>query len=156
MFPFKFSLDIAEHLLRELLSVHISWSPIGSCQTNWLANCCEVCKLHANTDELGRQYKMQCMWQSVRIFSFMLAYVSSMKMISYCSICVGPIDLPDKHDHCIAWLSNCAQCADLLTCVLRLTGMWLVAFSGDCSFLLHLLQTSLPSDSKVVRTQCLS
>ncbi len=43
----------------ELLPSNLSWSPIGSRQSNWLANCREACKY----DELEKQYKCRSLRQ---------------------------------------------------------------------------------------------
>ncbi len=110
--------------LWELLPSNLSWSPFGSRESNWLANCREACKY----DELERQYKCGARDNYVRIFSFM---TDSCKMTSYCRICAGLIgNPPDNHSHCVACLglahaeaaleeSDCAHCADLPLRVLR-------------------------------------
>ncbi len=52
--PWERERDITENSpLWELLS----WSPIGSRQSKWLANCHEACKSHANTDKLRGSIK---------------------------------------------------------------------------------------------------
>ncbi len=44
-FPFELSRDITENSpLWELLPFNLSWSPIGSRQSRWLANCRKACK----------------------------------------------------------------------------------------------------------------
>ncbi len=53
--------------LWELLPSKLSWRPIGSRQSKWLANCREACKY-----ELERQYKCGTHDNYVRIFFFTL------------------------------------------------------------------------------------
>ncbi len=53
--------------LWELLPSNLSWRPIGSRQSKWLANCREACKY-----ELERQYKCGVRDNYVRIFFFTL------------------------------------------------------------------------------------
>ncbi len=53
--------------LWELLPSNLSWRPIGSRQSKWLANCREACKY-----ELERQYKCGARDNYVRIFFFTL------------------------------------------------------------------------------------
>ncbi len=51
--PWERERDITGHSsLWELLPFQPFWSPIGSRQSKWLANCRKVCKSHANTDKL--------------------------------------------------------------------------------------------------------
>ncbi len=54
--------------LWEVLPSNLSWRPIGSRQSKWLANCHEACKY----DELERQYKCGARDNYVRIFFFTL------------------------------------------------------------------------------------
>ncbi len=60
--------------LWELLPSNFSWSPIGSRQSNWLANCREACKY----DKLERQYKCVARDNYVRIWYWtLLGWTSS-------------------------------------------------------------------------------
>ncbi len=122
-------------LLWELLPSNLSWSPIGSRQSNWLANCREACKYA----ELDRQYKCRAHDNYIRIFSFT---TDSCKMTSYCRICAGRSKtrriatttalsawaLPTRSRR---WRSLTAHSVRICHCACwGLAGMWPVASSG--------------------------
>ncbi len=116
--------------LWELLPSNLSWSPIGSRQSNLWSK---------QIWQLKRQYKCGARDNYVRIFSFM---TDSCKMTSYCRICAGPIENPpDSHDHWIACLCLAhaeaaleeSDCHNVRICHCACWGlarMWPVASSG--------------------------
>lgn len=94
--------------------------------SNRMANSCKVCKSHANTDELKRQYKMWCMQQLRQNIFFHIGF------------CIENEDyIILQYLHGTHWPARQTQAysstASSPTCqraCLELAVMWLTAFSG--------------------------